>query len=488
MEEDDELYDVFIRVPIAGLHSPINQHSFRTVQMMLPGSCIMCGENVYPFSGGTVCLRCGNPAHRRCIHSKKNRCSKFFCLTFDNSSNNKGVSSSFVFSLPSPVWHNAVLSDNSQGIQPPLTAASSVSPSSTSTSSDMSEGNQHQQNVEEHRFFLSGLDPKPTLGSNDCVWRATLLNVAARHRQQQQQQHQQQRTFPTLSDFKGILLEKCILYILVDGASFPGQLCVRMHAMYLELGLPEDVLYLAHARVCLDSIASAVLSVLPPEIAADEDVLSNIINYVDRYCLVISNDAMYKKCFSAAQRITRLEDDSIRRLIGRGGGAGNLDGDGCGTDKLSSSHVTTIASSLFVNADADAVAVVDSLPLLQFAPPATAKDKLVSKYLCRFAELKSAADKLQQIIKVLQLLITPTEIEENVNDGDHFQREGISRVDTDLLLQRFSAALCAESLIRGTCWHAEGLYLQMLLRKSDSLLGLEGYALATLQQALRSLI
>jgi len=110
--DDNDLYDVCVKVASYGLHSPWNHHSFQNVSFFRPRKCEMgCDELVIFGQGACLCLRCNVLCHRRCIRNH------VICLqTLSSPSPSPSLSSSFpsagtsyylqsLFqSVPSPVY------------------------------------------------------------------------------------------------------------------------------------------------------------------------------------------------------------------------------------------------------------------------------------------------------------------------------------------------------------------------------------------------
>lgn len=74
-----EVYDIFTKSVVYGIHSPWNYHSYKQTYLFLPQKCAMCDLTVYPSviltvtggsnnaESGVSCLRCHSFAHRKCI-------------------------------------------------------------------------------------------------------------------------------------------------------------------------------------------------------------------------------------------------------------------------------------------------------------------------------------------------------------------------------------------------------------------------------------
>jgi len=455
----------------------------------------MCEESVFPFRGETMCLRCGEACHRKCIHSSKHACDRFSfgvsgigggnesrnTQTRDvadsggggeggvgdeeneedeeeedeeeeeedsTSSGTKGLrSSQHAINMFFRNGLHAISTTFEQQVRrwPSLSfrSASMVKENcEEAKETQKSEAGQKKPAKAKRKkstlgpdelLMLSKLEPKPAPGSKNCVWRAILRSTASKHKLARIVS-----ALPPVSNAK--YFEKCIEYILMDASSFPGQAMIHLHAAYIEIGLPNDQLYLTHARECLDSVSCAVLSVLMPDTGSDELVLASIINCVDRFVFNFSGGSMYKKCFGAALRVCAESDSATRQKC---------------QEKALAAHQP-----------------------FSF--------ELEKTFLAKVTAAKTPHDKLEALVETIQSISCKSQSE----GGATHESEGFLPMDADNLLPRFCSLLCADMSTQEKMtknWHAEAHFITSMLRKSDSLLGIHGYSLATLEQSLKSL-
>lgn len=115
-------------------------------------------------------------------------------------------------------------------------------------------------------------------------------------------------------------------------------------------------------------------------------------------------------------------------------------------------------------------------------------------------------DKLERLVEALKLIATASP---HKSGGDHCDggkkvglaaeedtdADGLSLeetmqnydIDADSLMQKFCQILSHETLKYEFYWNAESIFVDYMCREYNWLLGAEGYALVTLQQALRAL-
>jgi hypothetical protein len=242
-----------------------------------------------------------------------------------------------------------------------------------------------------------------------------------------------------------------------------------LHSIYLDTRFSSHKETLSHARECLDAITCAILSILPVELPCPM-IAERVSNIVDRHVLGISHSAMYVKVFLAAQMVNEMKDQkfSLIRI----------------------EETKTISDS----------AEQSSSPI---------------SILLYSTTLISPRDKLNQLTKAVQLISNdmhpadstledPLSVQMNRLDIEveaaniYLDLEKIksSFVDADTLIELVSNVLrvyqCSLSEIdpRGcpVFWFAECTYIESMMREGDWELGIESYALATIMQALQTLI
>jgi hypothetical protein len=110
-------------------------------------------------------------------------------------------------------------------------------------------------------------------------------------------------------------------------------------------------------------------------------------------------------------------------------------------------------------------------------------------------------DKLERLVETLKLIATSAppkdHCEGNVKEGlANCDQEGALTleetmqnydIDADTLMQKFCLILSHETLKYEFYWNAESIFVDYMCREYNWLLGAEGYALVTLQQAIRSI-
>lgn len=112
-------------------------------------------------------------------------------------------------------------------------------------------------------------------------------------------------------------------------------------------------------------------------------------------------------------------------------------------------------------------------------------------------------DKLERLVETLKLIATSAPPKDDVKSNSHADDEHNSGeneseltleetmqnydIDADSLMQKFCQILSYETLKFEFYWNAESIFVDYMCREYNWLLGAEGYALVTLQQALRAL-
>ena len=328
------------------------------------------------------------------------------------------------------------------------------------------------------RRSYSALVPSP--GSADCIWRRELHLIAA-----QQSHINKYKDMPSLSctnesDAESDnSLDNGVASILEDTRSFPGQVCIALHSMYLAKLFNSDRDTLLHARECLDAIASAVLSIVPLAITSiDTSISERISRAVDRHVLGLSHRAMYCKAFLAAHLINFDNDKKLTCAV---------------QEKRSEMYDSSGSSEL-----------LDPCEYCRFVKP----------ILMYTTELLSPRDKLSQFKKALQAIsssldnhtctcITKCDILEQpvyrasdpISARDS-RAEGDPCSGTDRLLEVVSNVLlssehCAVTMTDAKTaeyWFAECTFIELMMREGDWSLGIESYALTTVMQSLNFII
>eukprot|EP01041_Mallomonas_annulata_P001935 gene1935-3755_t len=292
---DDHLYDVLLKVPSHGIHSPWNLHAFRAHTSLIPGKCSMCQGRIYPFTSVAYCVRCNCSVHRHCVLLDHVICDKFL-LGPTKTTKKKGLRKKSAGKVER--W----------GVEGEFVGGSSIITSNI-------QKNKVQVAHAVVTPIASTLDPSivdstaventPAPGSKDCIWRNSLRSIAKKFNLS--------RTISLPAD--PLILETFITSLISDITSFPGTVCQTLRSIYLELEFENCHLELAHARECLDNISCAVLTVLPADIAQDKDKLLVIVNAVDRKVLSTNDNAMYEKVWNAAQRLEAPADTRLKKKM-----------------------------------------------------------------------------------------------------------------------------------------------------------------------------
>jgi hypothetical protein len=288
----------------------------------------------------------------------------------------------------------------------------------------------------------------PTPGSEQCVWRRILRELA--------------------TDFKITriaslpphrhALQKITTAMLQDSNSFPGRVSTELRNIYVEITFPLDKDYLLHAREVLSNIACAVFAILPESVCADTEKFQAVVTTVDWAILKRNDGSMYERVWSAAQRLgSRMDTALVARLLQQ-------------QDVYNSKEMENI-------------------------PHYTDIEQKLCRMPCEYASM----DKLKRIVQALKFVASSastvasaenadgSEMTPSTDEADLMTAIQDMNVDADSLMQRFCDVVAHHTLKYEIYWHAECIYVEFMCRDDQWLLGAEGYALVTLQQALRSI-
>lgn len=70
----EDVYDVFSKQELYGIHHPVHFHAFRSTTSFFPFLCLCCSKIIYPFSHIGTCVKCSISIHRSCCHHFRNIC------------------------------------------------------------------------------------------------------------------------------------------------------------------------------------------------------------------------------------------------------------------------------------------------------------------------------------------------------------------------------------------------------------------------------
>lgn len=427
---DQELYDVILKVPSNGIHSPWNLHAFRAQTVILPTTCIMCDEFIYPLGQGACCVRCHCYVHRSCTRKDSVICDHFLLGPGKGSSStNWGVNHSLVENKVTSSSRSRKHSNNTREVIQIAPAVISSGP----------------KLLEKMKISIDGSNI-PTPGSEQCVWRRVLRELATDFKISR---------IASLPSHRHSL-QKITTAMLQDPNSFPGRVSTELRNIYVEIVFPLDKDYLLHAREVLSNIACAVFAILPESVCADPEKFQAVVTIVDWAILKRNDGSMYERVWGAAQRLgSRMDLALVSRLLQQ-------------KDMYSSKEM-------------------ESIPY--YAD--------IEKKLCRMPCEYATMDKLKRIVQALKFVASSASADSNGDnslvaaapDGETDLMTAIQdmNVDADSLMQRFCDVVAYHTLKYEIYWHAECIYVEFMCRDDQWLLGAEGYALVTLQQALRSL-
>ena len=486
-----DIYDVLVEVAAYGICSPYNFHSYRRSRVLLPCVCQTCKQTMYPIISTAVsCVRCHAVVHRGiCMRSRVSDCPN--------------------------VNHPKTMKRKSAVVKAQSSKQCNISMSVSPLIPETSVIDNEQETICINSATLKEPISIPAPGSIDCIWSKNLqllvneqstvvkpLNISLLS-----------RSYSSGDEFLRAL-DLAVPLLLNDATSFPGRVCSSLHTVYLNTNFGHDRKSLEHARECLDAITCAVLSVLPLEITAKNcTVTETVSRIVDQHVLGLSHRAMYCKVFLTAQLISDADDKKLSSL--------NFDGQ----KKM---------NDLKVN--------YDSMSKDMSASYETAKATLISA-----TEMTSPRDKVSQLRKALQIIsrvasmklnsipgtpssgsnisggrISPTNSDskifldstpiehgvEGIATGSMLGNENYtdttiagvsyeeSPVDADALLEMVTHVILSTIITHEgnnaemikIFWFAECAYIESMTKEGDWTLGIESYALATVMQALQSII
>lgn len=416
-QDSDDVYDVFLKVPSNGIHSPWNLHSFAPHLNFVPFmKCAMCQDFIYPFTPGAYCVRCGCTAHRSCCNRDTNVCHNFL-LGPQNFARRGSLLSRTFWGTASP-RHS------------PRKEVTQVAPLVVDKAKKL-----------QVAIGLNDLNsPLPIPGSEHCIWRKALRHISSG------------QTLTRMSSIPPHIfaIENVAKSMLFDAKSFPGTVLLQLRELYMALRFDDALCAIRHAREALDNIVCGVLALLPEDVAQDADKLKHIINIVDKRALGLNDGSMYQKVFAAAKTGVYAKDAAFMTVI-----------------EESRPEVE------------QPIDYDDSW-----------KQRDVVRVLCQIPRECTAQDKLRRLIEVLKLIASvafsqpSSPASSSATATAHHDILQDFEVNADVLISKFIDLLIDQARVAPFFWNAEVIFIDMMCRESSWLLGAEGYAIVTLQQAL----
>lgn len=426
-----DIYDVILNVTSHGIHNPVSLHAFKAQKIyLIPTKCFVCKAVIYPYTDVAKCIRCHQYAHRTCCNPSTQVPT---CQGWGNSS---------------------ISSQDPDKVEHPFGADLNAASPKEAPSRLIS-----ILNIPE---YINSSFPQP--GSPDCKWKAALQELS--------KEFYLTRMATVPSSLHG--LEKLVNRLLLDSSTFPGRVFRELRDMYMYMNFLSDSDFLVHAREALDNISCSVISVLPQSVGDDNDSLKLVVTVVDWRVLRHNDGKMYDKVFGAAKRIgTRMDNALLARLYQQ------QEMEQQGNEPGSSSIVCSSIPSF--------TCVVDM-------PNYNAIHDRLGKIPGEYAVM----DKLERLVETLKLIASSAPVDQSVDaaktETEHKQSELSLEetmqnydIDADMLMQKFCQVLSHETLKYEFYWNAESIFVDYMCREYNWLLGAEGYALVTLQQALRAL-
>jgi len=322
---------------------------------------------------------------------------------------------------------------------------SSSSATSTANTNDHSFINNNNNNNKLDRGGLirsmptcsSDLSILPSPGSKGCIWRGALRQVADNYKVSR-------HTSNIPKDPKK--LEFFVKSIMKDDSSFAGRSGVILRSLYVDMVFYSSEDALNHGLECLDSIACAFfLNYNDNDIETSMDLLNTITNTIDKHVLGAYRGVMYKKLFQAASLLSQDADQQLYEVI-----------------RKKRRNTNTI--------------LID---------PRNKQNAIIC--LNGVRTKMTASEKLSCLTLSIEHLARSDE-SSYTNHNDNENNQNMS-VDADVMIQRLEYLLFEDICQSGTTtWFAECTYINLMMRDTEGMLGMNGYALTSLHQALDSLL
>jgi hypothetical protein len=281
---NNELYDVILKVPSNGIHSPWNLHAFVVTRNIFPINCSMCSQTIYPFLISARCVRCDCCVHRSCTRKDNLICQKFLLGPMGGISLNWGVTGSILES-------GNEKSTTRHGTKQVIQVASPIVKSTTYLMS---------------KIGLLPSGPFPKTGSEECLWRKALRQIASEFNLIR---------IGSIPNHNPSIIAKITQSLLRDQNSFPGRVAIELRNLFLSLSFQSDRDQLIHGREMLDNISCSIFILLPSDINQNS-YLRLVITIVDWFILREHDGSVYDLLWNASHRITETMDQIlINKLI-----------------------------------------------------------------------------------------------------------------------------------------------------------------------------
>eukprot|EP01038_Epipyxis_sp_PR26KG_P008037 gene8037-10892_t len=363
--------DALLSTSIYGIHHPLNFHSFKNIQtsLFIPTLCMICERTVYPMiSPCCYCIRCSSYVHRTCLGIINNRSNFEKCTNFTfNHHHNHNVEHKRA--------GNSQKGDSETLLQLSLSSSSRVH---GSTHLHFPVFNMDLYSILHKASKIPdfiGYIPMP--GSPYCIWKSVLRAIGSR----------QSLLVRSNYDYSTFISTKELIYeLLLDYNSFPGQVFFVAHSLFLKLDFNKYPLnnqsngnssnnnsniihsyskqVLMHGRECLDTIICSILSISQQEVSNDANIVKRICNIVDKFVLEHDFNIMYNKIFKSVLKYTK----SFNIIINNDNNNFNK----------------TLFDDNFI------------------------KNSIIEDVTSNITQAKTAIEKLETIVYLLQLLINPS--------------------------------------------------------------------------------
>jgi hypothetical protein len=416
---------VILKVPSNGIHSPWNLHAFVVTRNIFPMTCLMCSQTIYPFLISARCVRCSCCVHRSCTRKDNHICQKFLLGPMGGISLNWGVTGSIIES-----GNENFIPRN--GTKQVIQVASPIIQSTTNLMS---------------KIGLSPSGPFPKTGSEECLWRKALRQIASEFNLLR---------IGSIPNHNPSIIAKITQSLLRDKNSFPGRVAIEFRNLFISLKFPSDRESLVHGREMLDNISCSIFILLPVDI--DQNTyLRLVITIVDWFILRENDGSVYDLLWNASHRITETMDQIL-------------------------------VNKLLENRE-----LYDQFP--SNLPMFEEMEMKLSRIPCEYSPM----DKLKRLVQVLKYLSSTTPLTsdssidptdggggDDVSQQDRFLHQDLN-VDADLLMKRFIDLIAYYTIKYEIYWYAECIFIEFLCTESSWKNDADGYAFVSLQQALRSL-
>lgn len=512
-----EVEDILINTELYGIYDPTNYHSFyNSWKILLLQTCQGCEKSIFPFTAACSCLRCGAIAHRGCIKKFKEQCPYF---TFEKHPNTEVVESK----------PQLIMKGNSIHLG-----------NSNEEMFDSVFSLKLEQLIEKACMIPAVLGYIPKTKSQYCIWRSILRAIVIR------QTTPLNRIAPMFNnDDSTSLIESTVRTCLSDLEGFAGQVSLVCFYVFLSLnGLTTADMTIQHARECLDTVTDGILCICSEEISVDTRITRAIATAVDKILLNQQDGALYDKIyqplliqssmctFRSSLAFHEPDDWDERCWLVFDRFASTLTRKRCAKDKLAvlivlmqlltnrnmldgitlgpvdEEHVQEPLSSkalAIINGGTDEASIEDSSPQPDTSPSIVeANDPDIM--LTAPKEKEEASSIVDEITEDIIQAVTTLTLENSKEDHSNTSatdtiksdnersRTSTTTIDPDMNADRLLELLGCVILRQqqsGVCnWIAEYLFLssQIVSAEVVDTLAAEGYALATLQQAMAVLL